>query len=66
MQFPYSLTYEGGLFMTHKGNPVVKMVTKYVMLALGALCAAIGLEISLVPNNVIDSGIVGKLLWPGI
>lgn len=45
--------------MTHKGNPVIKMVKKYVMLALGALCAAIGLEIFLVPNNVIDGGIVG-------
>lgn len=45
--------------MPQKGNPVLRMVKKYVMLALGAIGAAVGLEIFLVPNNVIDGGIVG-------
>ncbi len=45
--------------MKQKRNPVFKMVKKYVMLLLGAVCAAVGLEIFLVPNNVIDGGIVG-------
>ena len=34
-------------------------VKKYLMIFLGALIAAIGLELFLIPNNVIDGGIVG-------
>jgi len=32
---------------------------KYIIISFGALLAAIGLELFLVPNNVIDGGIVG-------
>ncbi len=34
-------------------------VKKYLVILLGALIAAIGLEIFLIPNNVIDGGVVG-------
>ena len=33
-------------------------VKKYLMIFMGALIAAIGLELFLIPNNVIDGGIV--------
>ena len=35
-------------------------VKKYLMIFVGALIAAIGLELFLIPNNVIDGGVVGK------
>ena len=34
-------------------------VKKYLMIILGALIASIGLELFLIPNNVIDGGVVG-------
>ena len=34
-------------------------VKKYLMIFVGALIAAIGLELFLIPNNVIDGGVVG-------
>ena len=34
-------------------------VKKYLVILLGALIAAIGLEVFLIPNNVIDGGVVG-------
>lgn len=37
----------------------VRLVKKYIMLFIGSIIAAIGLEIFLVPNNIIDGGIVG-------
>lgn len=40
-------------------NKKVQIVTKYVMLQVGALIAAFSLEEFLVPNNLIDGGIVG-------
>jgi uncharacterized membrane-anchored protein YitT (DUF2179 family) len=45
--------------MEHKKNTVSRVVTKYVFLFLGSILAAVGLEIFLIPNNVIDGGIVG-------
>lgn len=42
-----------------KGNPVVRTMKKYVLLFIGSILAAIGLEIFLVPNHIIDGGIVG-------
>lgn len=36
-----------------------KFIKKYVMLLLGSILAAVGLEFFLVPNNIIDGGIVG-------
>lgn len=37
----------------------LRMIFKYVSLFLGAIIAAVGLDIFLVPNNIIDGGIVG-------
>lgn len=34
-------------------------IRKYLMILIGALIAAVGLEIFLIPNNVIDGGVVG-------
>lgn len=45
--------------MPQKGNPILRNIKKYTMLTLGSVLAAIGLEIFLVPNNVIDGGVVG-------
>ncbi|HWR08888.1 YitT family protein [Sporomusa sp.] len=42
-----------------KKNQTVKNVKKYAMLFFGAIITAVGLEIFLVPNNIIDGGIVG-------
>lgn len=35
------------------------IIKKYILLFIGSIVAAIGLEIFLVPNNIIDGGIVG-------
>ena len=42
-----------------KKNQKIKNVQKYAMLFLGAIITAVGLEIFLVPNNIIDGGVVG-------
>ena len=45
--------------MPHTRNPVVANVKKYCILFIGSILAAIGLEIFLVPNQIIDGGVVG-------
>jgi uncharacterized membrane-anchored protein YitT (DUF2179 family) len=45
--------------MVAKGNPVVRYVKKYLLLFIGAVVAAAGLEFFLIPNQIIDGGIVG-------
>lgn len=40
-------------------NRIVKIIYKYILLLLGSAIAAVGLEIFLVPNNIIDGGVVG-------
>ncbi|MDF2569193.1 MAG: hypothetical protein K0R55_797 [Sporomusa sp.] len=45
--------------MPHTRNPVLANVKKYIILFIGSILAAIGLEIFLVPNQIIDGGIVG-------
>lgn len=45
--------------MPQTRNPVVANVKKYIILFIGSILAAIGLEIFLVPNQIIDGGIVG-------
>lgn len=45
--------------MVKKRNPVVHTIKKYTMLFLGSVLAAIGLEIFLVPNQIIDGGVIG-------
>ncbi|MPM71441.1 hypothetical protein SDC9_118406 [bioreactor metagenome] len=37
----------------------LRAIKKYIMLLIGSIVAAVGLEIFLVPNNIIDGGIVG-------
>lgn len=44
--------------MTRKSR-VKKEIIRYVLLFIGSIIAAIGLEIFLVPNNIIDGGIIG-------
>lgn len=43
----------------HKKDRLKKTLFKYCCLFIGALLAAIGLEEFLVPNNIIDGGVVG-------
>lgn len=40
-------------------RPMSFYVKKYLIIFVGAIIAAIGLEIFLIPNNVIDGGVVG-------
>lgn len=42
-----------------------KIIGKYLMLFLGAFIASIGLEIFLVPNKIIDGGVVGLSIMAG-
>lgn len=44
--------------MTRKKR-ILRVVNKYLFLFIGTILAAIGLEIFLIPNNIIDGGIVG-------
>ncbi len=44
--------------MTQKRN-ILSQVKRYVILFIGSIIYAVGLEIFLVPNNVIDGGVVG-------
>lgn len=45
--------------MIKKKNNILRFVKKYFLLLLGSAIAAVGLEIFLIPNNIIDGGIVG-------
>lgn len=45
--------------MKKEKQHVLRIIKKYILLFLGSLIAAVGLEIFLVPNNIIDGGIVG-------
>lgn len=45
--------------MPQKRNKVVAFISKYLMLFLGSILAAVGVEEFLVPNQIIDGGIVG-------
>lgn len=43
----------------HKKTPVAKILKRGLLIFLGAILVAIGLEIFLVPNHIIDGGITG-------
>lgn len=45
--------------MPIKKRLLIKYAKKYIMLFMGSIFAAVGLEIFLVPNQIIDGGIVG-------
>lgn len=49
----------GEMGVTMKKRVGLKLINKYIVLLLGATLASIGLEEFLVPNNIIDGGIVG-------
>ena len=42
-----------------KKNTVRKITTRTIMVAIGAIIMAVGLELFLVPNHIMDGGIVG-------
>ncbi|MDP4088866.1 MAG: YitT family protein [Bacillota bacterium] len=44
--------------MTRK-NHIVREIKRYFFLFIGSILAAVGLEIFLIPNNIIDGGVVG-------
>lgn len=43
----------------HRGLPTRKIIQRIMLITVGAALMAVGLEIFLVPNHVIDGGIVG-------
>lgn len=45
--------------MKKERKHILKLIQKYLFLLVGSAIAAVGLEIFLVPNNIIDGGIVG-------
>lgn len=45
--------------MTKRKHPVLNAFQKYAFLFLGSVLASVGLEIFLIPNNIIDGGVVG-------
>lgn len=51
--------YEGGFYLSPKRNKTISYINKYLMLFLGSILAAFGLEEFLVPNQIIDGGVVG-------
>ena len=40
-------------------NKVSELIKKYILVTIGAILASIGLELFLIPNHVIDGGVVG-------
>lgn len=45
--------------MEHNKSPISRVIYKYILIFLGAIIAAVGLEMFLIPNSIIDGGIVG-------
>ena len=45
--------------MKHKNNRIFTTISRILFMMLGSILAAIGLEIFLLPNNVIDGGMTG-------
>ncbi len=45
--------------MDHKNTPLSKKIKRTIMLFIGSILAAAGLEFFLVPNQIIDGGVVG-------
>lgn len=43
----------------HRRLSITKVVKRILFILLGAALVSVGLEIFLVPNNIIDGGIVG-------
>lgn len=49
---------KGNLDMNHKTS-IKREIARYIFLFIGSVFAALGLEIFLVPNRIIDGGIIG-------
>ena len=45
--------------MDKKKYHILKFIEKYSIIFIGSVIAAVGLEIFLIPNSIIDGGIVG-------
>lgn len=45
--------------MSKKKHPALNLLRKYSFLFLGSVLASVGLEIFLIPNKIIDGGVVG-------
>ena len=52
-------------FLPKRQNTIVKTLKRFILLFLGSTLAGIGLEIFLIPNNIIDGGIVGISIMTG-
>jgi uncharacterized membrane-anchored protein YitT (DUF2179 family) len=55
----FSGTVSSDAKIGHRKNKLKKALLKYIFLFIGSLLTAIGLEEFLIPNNIIDGGIVG-------
>ncbi len=51
--------------MKNKKHLIYNTLKKYSLLLIGALVAAMGLEIFLIPNDIIDGGIIGIAIMAG-
>ncbi|WP_042463960.1 YitT family protein [Neobacillus dielmonensis] len=51
--------FEKTLIQQHRKLPLSKIIFRIIAITIGAILMATGLEIFLVPNNVIDGGITG-------
>src|ERR1700730_14752292 len=47
------------MIVNHKRMSKINLVKRIIFIFLGALLVSVGLEIFLVPNNIIDGGITG-------
>jgi len=54
-----TLIFLKGVNLMTKKNFVLRTIRRYLFLLIGSILAAVGLEIFLIPNNIIDGGIVG-------
>ncbi|WP_026909238.1 YitT family protein [Paucisalibacillus globulus] len=43
----------------HKKESIRSIITRYIMMLIGATLAAVALELFLIPNTIIDGGIIG-------
>lgn len=50
---------ESGVIQHHSKITKIKLIKKAIFIFIGAALMAVGLEIFLIPNNIIDGGIVG-------
>ena len=43
----------------HRKESVIHLIYRLVMIIFGAACAAVAIELFLMPNKIIDGGIIG-------